>query len=91
MNSLCCFKTGFTSNDRNNVRKIFILNVHTLYFYLQKGYSKQSFRIAIDTFRITRFLLSKAMLSKPMLLKQGSARNPHATYPRRYFLCLPFW
>jgi hypothetical protein len=96
MDSLFCLNTGFTSNDRNSVKKTFIFNVHTLYFYLHKGCSPKRLRVAIDSFPFSGFLLSKhllskVMLSKLMLLKQGSARNPYATYPRRYFLCLPFW
>ncbi len=86
MNSLFCFKTGFTSNDRNNVRKTFILNAHTLYFYLQKMYSRHCLNAVTATTELSRFLLLKRLLSK-----QGPVRVALPASPRRYFLCLPFW
>lgn len=101
MDSLFCLNTGFTSNDRNNVKKTFIHNAHTLYFYLQKGKTSNCHSTVINsavinsalinTFKFLKFLFSKRLLSKPLLFKKGSVISTQASRPSRYFLPLPFW
>ena len=96
MDSLFCLNTGFTSNDRNNVKKTFIHNAHTLYFYLQKGKACSYASAAIDsavinTFKFLKFLFSKLLLLKPLLFKKGSVISTQASRHSRYFLPLPFW
>lgn len=101
MDSLFCLNTGFTSNDRNNVRKTFIHNAHALYFYLQKGKTCNCHSAVIasaainsavvDTPKFLKFLFSKSLLSKPLSFKKGSVISTQASRPSRYFLPLPFW
>ncbi len=101
MDSLFCLNTGFTSNDRNNVKKTFIFNAYTLYFYLQKGKTCNCHSTVINsavinsalinTFKFLKFLFSKRLLSKPLLFKKGSVISTQASRPSRYFLPLPFW
>jgi|GEM_PF-1360493 len=86
MNSLFCLKTGFTSNDRNNVRKTFIHNAHTLYFSLQKLSCRNCLNAVIAPFELSKFLLLVRLL-----LKQGLTGSALPASPRRYSLCLPFW
>jgi len=86
MNGLFCLKTGFTSNDRNKVRKTFILNAHTLYFYLQKLYSRSCLKAVIASPQYSKCLQPKRLLSK-----QGAVRTAYTAFPCRYYLCLPFW
>lgn len=92
MNGLYCLKTGFTSNDRNNVRKTFILNVHTLYFYLREG--KRCKHVSVITVSAVVDTTKKNQRFLPLntlLLKQVLARSIQAIRPSRYFLPLPFW
>lgn len=101
MDSLFCLNTGFTSNDRNNVKKTFIHNAHTLYFYLQKGKTCNcpSAEIngavitsaVIDIPKFLKFLISKFLLLKPLFFKKGSVISTQASRHSRYFLPLPFW
>ena len=96
MDSLFCLNTGFTSNDRNNVKKTFIHNAHTLYFYLQKGKtcncpSSVIDGAVVDTTKFLKLLLSKFLLLKPLLFKKGSVISTQASRHSRYFLPLPFW
>lgn len=101
MDSLFCLNTGFTSNDRNNVKKTFIFNAYTLYFYLQKGKTCNSPNAAIastvidgaviDTPKFLKFLFSKYLLLKPLLFKKGAVISTQAPRTSRYFLPLPFW
>jgi len=86
MNGLFCLKTGFTSNDRNKVRKTFILNAHTLYFYLQKLYARSYLKAVIASPEFSKCLQPYRLLSK-----QGAVRTAYTAFPCRYFLCLPFW
>ncbi len=106
MDSLFCLNTGFTSNDRNNVKKTFILNAHTLYFYLHKGKTCNGPSVVIDgavtdiavidspginTFKFIKFIVSKYLPLKPLPFKKGSAISTQASRPSRYYLPLPFW
>lgn len=106
MDSLFCLNTGFTSNDRNSVKKTFIQNVHTLYFYLHKGKACNGTGVVIDgavtdiavidspginPFKSLKFVVSKSLLLKPLLFKKGSIISTQASRLNRYFLPLPFW
>lgn len=92
MNGLYCLKTGFTSNDRNNVRKTFILNAHTLYFYLREA--KRCKHISVITVSAvvgTTKKIQRFLLLNTLLLKQVLARSTQAIRHSPYSLPLPFW
>ncbi len=97
MNGLYCLKTGFTSNDRNNVRKTFILNAYTLYFYLRKGKRCKHISVITDnavvdnTKKIQKFILLKTWFLTPLLIKKISARTSLTSRCSLYLLPLPFW
>jgi len=101
MDSLFCLNTGFTSNDRNNVKKTFIVNAHTLYFYLQKADACDCYRTEIASaaidgaviagFKFLKSVFSKILLLKPLLFKKGAIISTQTSRLNRYFLPLPFW